>query len=758
MVLSKDNSLINRKEISTRCFLLPYCLVLCLLVSIVSAEAGSTLTKVLNTNSPSRRGSNDSETCLTEGCKMIAKEILRNMNTRVSPCHNFYEFACGNYKSHVNLNTGDGYYNQFMEIEKTVQDRLQDIINEPISRKDAEAVKKAKKAFKVCVDEKRINKTAMAEMKSILAQKGGWPIATSLRRDWTSVSWRELDKWYINFIGESAFFRFSVEPDTTTDPTRHVFVLIPSLSALPTNILQTSPHHLEKMDRYRKFIVSVALRFVDRTSSASNMWEDANSIVALETALAKIKHIERQAGRVIPMQQKRLTMSEFIQNQKTRQRSVQNKIDWESILQSFFANSNLMYDPTWKMVVHDVPYFENLEDVLSNVPAEVIINYIHWQLVRRLLRSIDWDLEFLDTQMRSDLLKDKADLDRREDCLNNNPALIAIVHRYLEKHVPLKTVKIIKEMVKDVKKEFEHQISGAPWLDREAKDASILKLKHLNEFVGPSSWVRNATLVSENYHKLEIGDSHIRNIFNKRMHDVRNLLNLLPEPVNRLADSSIWPFGVTEVNAYNFLRLNALIIPVGVMQPPLFFSDVPENVQFGTLGTVIGHELTHSFDEAGREYAHDGSHMTWSSKSGKEFEKRVQCWIDQFNGYRYKELEDIGQLVYCNGAATATENMADSVGMQLTYAAYKTRAKNYQKLPGLNSYTDDQLFFLSYANMWCEYRDVDMLMYLLQISQGYSIGEHRLIGTLSNIKAFADAFQCSKYSPMFSKRRCSLWN
>ncbi|XP_012285113.1 membrane metallo-endopeptidase-like 1 isoform X2 [Orussus abietinus] len=713
---------------------------------------------MLGTTGSPQTGSSNFETCLTDDCRITAAEILRNMDSNVAPCTNFYEFACGNYKTRIDLSTVDDHYNRFKEIEITVSHRLRDIIYEPITARDAEAVKKVKKAFHVCMDEERIDQMGMAEIKSILAKKGGWPIVTSSRKEGTAVPWYELDKWYISIMGESAFFRFNIEPDSI-DPTKHAFVLMPSLSTLPTNVLQKSSHHQGKMDTYRKFIVDVAEQFLEETSIwDANKVQDVKDIMDLEIALARIKHVERLGSRMIPPEKKRFIMSEFVRSQKMRQRSKpQAKIDWKSILQSFLANSDLMYDPAWKMIVYDLPYFQQLEKVLSEVPAKVIVNYIHWQFIRRLLGSINSALEFLDYQLRSGTLKKKPNSERWMECLNSSPAQLAIIHRYLEKHVPLKSERMIKEMIKDVKKELEHQIGGASWLDRKGKDASQLKITHLNEFIGPPLWLRNATLINEYYGTLSIGDSHFRNILNQRMYDVRNTLNLLAVPVNRLADSVIWPYGIAKVNAYYNRRLNALIIPLGVMQPPFFMNDTPENVQFGALGTAIGHELTHGFDETGRRYAHDGSRMMWSSKSAEAFRKRAQCWIDQFNEYTYKELEEFGRTVHCDGAATESENMADSVGMQLAYAAFKARKKDYQKLPGLSTYTDDQLFFLSYANMWCEYRDLDSLMYFSEISKEHSIGEHRVIGAVSNMKSFSDAFQCSKDSPMNRKRRCSLW-
>ncbi|XP_023288639.1 membrane metallo-endopeptidase-like 1 isoform X1 [Orussus abietinus] len=672
------------------------------------------------------------------------------MDTSVSPCENFYNYACGKYKTHLQLSATTGHYDHFKEIESVVNQRLQDIISEPISGNDMESLKKAKIAFRACMNPGR-NSTGLTEMLSILRQQGGWPMAMTFTRDWNSVSWHEIDKKYVDLVGESAFFRFNVEPDDIYP--KRALVLKPGVSTLPTRILQNAWSHSGKIETYRKFIVEVAKRFAEEFNLPErNIMTDVEDMLALETKLAQLQDTAKQSMYRFS-KRKSLTMSEFVQ----RQTKPGSKINWKSTIESFLAKANVKYDPWGKIIVSDTAYFDLLEEILSEESPRVVVNYIHWQFVRRFLGSINSELQFLDLLMRSETLKKKEDISEEMECLEKNPAHFAIVHQYLKKHVPKESEDVVKEMVVDVKKILERQVDGASWLDRKGKQASKIKVERLKGFVGPPSWVRNSVLVNQYYQKLETGHIHLRNVFNAKMQAIRNMLGLLEQPVNQPEDSVIWSRGVKKVNAHYSRSHNYLLISLGVMQPPFFLKDVPENIQFGAYGAVMGHELAHSFDNLAREIAFDGSRMPWSSKSIKAYRERAQCWIDQFNKYQFKDLQTFNRTVYSNGAVTEKENMADTVGMQLTYAAFKAREKDYQKLPGLSTYSDDQLFFLSFANIWCEYRNSENLLFFSKLPSQHSLAEHRVIGTLSNMNGFAEAFECPKNSPMNPLQKCNLW-
>ncbi|XP_023289119.1 membrane metallo-endopeptidase-like 1, partial [Orussus abietinus] len=310
------------------------------------------------------------------------------------------------------------------------------------------------------------------------------------------------------------------------------------------------------------------------------------------------------------------------------------------------------------------------------------------------------------------------------------------------------------------KNELELQINNSAWLDQSGKLASIYKISQLTEFIGHPTWYRNDTAIDEYYNNLTIGTSYFRNGLNKKRFSVKKSLQALTNTINNNLNSIVWKDGIFRMNAQYSQKINAIILPAGVMQLPFFMNDIPEPVQYGALGSMIGHELSHSFDESGRKLAYDSSPMIWSEESVRAFRAKAQCFINQYNKFQY-ELEPVNFTAYVNGAKTEMENMADNVGLHINYAAFRqeTRRKqrNYRRLPGLQYFQNDQLFFLSYANIWCENTMPVYLAYLTKFPSNHCIGKHRTIGSLSNTEAFANAFHCPKGSAMNANDKCSLW-
>jgi len=211
--------------------------------------------------------------------------------------------------------------------------------------------------------------------------------------------------------------------------------------------------------------------------------------------------------------------------------------------------------------------------------------------------------------------------------------------------------------------------------------------------------------------------------------------------------------GPAWVNAWHRWDTNAMTVTAAVMNEPLYGYDFPKAVNYGALGMLIGHELGHGFDDKGSQYEWNGSLNRWMTPSTEDgFKRMARCVIDQYSGFCYPN--------YClNGANKQGENIADNGGVKAAYRAYKAYTASHgeeETLPGLEAFSMDQIFFLSYAHFWCgSYTDEQLLRQLLV--QDHSPGKERVIGALQNFPKFAEAFSCKQGDPMYPKSACDVW-
>lgn len=262
--------------------------------------------------------------------------------------------------------------------------------------------------------------------------------------------------------------------------------------------------------------------------------------------------------------------------------------------------------------------------------------------------------------------------------------------------------------------------------------------------------VANPMEVSEWYSKLDL-NANSTWFENGRMYS-RFGHNRSWQDLLKPVDHARWGMTAPTVNAYYNPSGNEIVFPAGIMQFPVFSSELPEYISYGSFGAVAGHELTHGFDDHGSEYDEHGVLRNWWDNTTRtNFDKKAQCFVKQYANYSVPDLD--GKPVHVNGKLTLGENIADAGGLTAAYAAWQAReaASPNQILPGLEQFNKDQLFFLSYATWWCgKVRPAQALS--LVYTDPHSPSDKRIIGTTSNSEAFRNAFNCKVKQPT-----CELW-
>ncbi|HUM06308.1 MAG TPA: M13 family metallopeptidase [Terriglobales bacterium] len=295
-------------------------------------------------------------------------------------------------------------------------------------------------------------------------------------------------------------------------------------------------------------------------------------------------------------------------------------------------------------------------------------------------------------------------------------------------------------MVENLEKALGDDIKSLPWMGEDTKKQALVKLAAITNRIGyPDKW--------RDYSKLEIarGDA-LGNSQRSNAHDLQRRLN----KIGTALDKRDWPYPPMTINAsYNPLQ-NNITFPAGILQPPFFDNQADDAMNFGGIGAVIGHELTHGFDDEGSQFDANGNLRDWwTADDKKKFEERTSCVKDQYGSF--VAVDDLK----LNGKLTLGENTADNGGLRIAYMALLSALAGKEP-PPIDGLTAQQRFFLGWANVWCQNR-TDAIARMLVTIDPHSPGKYRVNGTVSNMPEFREAYHCKADAPMVNQNACRVW-
>jgi putative endopeptidase len=311
---------------------------------------------------------------------------------------------------------------------------------------------------------------------------------------------------------------------------------------------------------------------------------------------------------------------------------------------------------------------------------------------------------------------------------------------YVKKYFSPEAKQQVLEIVQGIQKAMDADIHSLPWMSEETKRRALEKLQSMANKIGyPDKW--------RDYRQLEIkrGD-HMGNSLRARRFEFDRDLAKIGKPVDRQE----WQMTPPTVNAYYDPQKNDINFPAGILQPPLFDPKSDAAPNYGNAGSTIGHELTHGFDDEGRQFDAQGNLKDWwTTIDGKEFDRRASCISDQYS--QYTVIDDIK----INGKLTLGEDVADLGGTLLAYLAWKEATKD-QKRESIDGFTPDQRFFIAYGQQWCS-SNKDETKRLRAAIDPHSPDQYRANGVVSNMPEFREAFHCKPGQPMVRENACRVW-
>jgi len=438
-------------------------------------------------------------------------------------------------------------------------------------------------------------------------------------------------------------------------------------------------------------------------------------------------------------------------------RDLQKKYPFNDWLQYFniILPAVSQVDKNEVIVVLDVKFFDQLDDLLRQTPKRTIGNYLIW-------RVAETSTDFLTKQLRNRQLEyysvlngQKTYKPRWKECLDYviDNLSIAMSSLYVRKYFNQESKKVALDMVNGIKREYQEILSSVPWMDKKTREIAKIKANAIVSHIGYADELLDNEKLNEYYKGLNVDDSKFfESIFGSNVFQADLQYKELREPVNKTDWRShsyiVW------VNAQYSPNENSMLFPAGILQGQFFSADRPRYMNYAAMGFVIGHEITHGFDDEGRQFDLDGNLVDWWDKQTSEsFQQKAQCIIDQYSNYT-----DSQTGLNLNGIITQGENIADNGGAKEAYLAYQTTVKILGPegtLPGLY-YNQNQLFWITFAQTWCGVERTETLKKSI-LTDVHSPNEFRVHGTLQNLKEFASDFQCPKGSKMNPIHKCEVW-
>nr|XP_022914455.1 neprilysin-1-like [Onthophagus taurus] len=582
----------------------------------------------------------------------------------------------------------------------------------------------------------QIRKIGDLPLREVLNSLGGWPV--------THQNW-EPPKFSIETLlgkirgdyNEAVLVEQWVGPDDKNSSV-NILQLDQTQLALPSRDYYLKASSEGDMLAYHKYMTNIAVLLGANKTTAG---EELRHVVEFEKKLANasLPEADRHDTSAI---YKKLTLAEL--------QKIVPQIKWLDYLTTFLEAK---IDEREPVVAYGLSYFIEMGKLIETTDKRIIHNYVLWRLIMALVPHMIDDYQRERVEFRKILLGILSERHRWSQCVEwtNKKLGMAVGALFIRDNFNHESKETALNMIHTIREAFNELLAHNHWMDDETRAVAKEKADAMNERIGYPQLITNSTELIKEYAGLNISKNEfMKNILNLLKYEAEQNLQKLRQPV----DKDKWSTEPAVVNAFYNPNKNDIVFPAGILQPLFYSQHFPKSLNYGGIGVVIGHEITHGFDDKGRQFDKDGNMMQWwNNATIRAFRERAQCIIDQYSRYK---IDEVG--LYVNGRMTQGENIADNGGLKQSFRAYKKWVTKHGKepdLPGLNL-THDQLFFLNYAQIWCgSMRPEDALTKIR--SSVHSPGPIRVLGPLSNSWDFARAYNCPLGSPMNPTNKCNVW-
>ncbi len=647
---------------------------------------------------------------------------IDNIDKTADPCVDFYQYACGNWLKKTEIPADQSEWISFTELYERNLITLRNILEKAAAGGPGRSAieQKIGDYYGACVDEKAVDAKGLdplkPELDRIAATKDKSALIDAIAR--------------VHLIGPNPLFNFYSSPDLHNADMVIAYIDQGGLTLPDRNYYIKDED--AKMVEMRKHLVEYATAlFTMSGQSAQQAANSAQTVLRIETALAKAS-MDRTLRRDPKNRDHKMT------------RDAALALAPNFYLARYFTDVD---SPSFsEMNVANPDFFKQVNNVIESEPLDALRVYVQWHVLNS---AAPWlSKPYVDSNFKfQQALTGQAEIQARwKRCVDatDNALGEALGQKYVEETFGPDGKQRMLKMVDALEESLDQDIHTLPWMTEETKKQAKVKLMAIRNKIGyPDVW--------RDYGKLSIQPGDLMgNFLRANEFESRRQIAKISKPLDRKE----WGMTPPTVNAYYNGSRNEIVFPAGILQPPFFDKSMDDGVNFGGIGVVIGHELTHGFDDQGRKYDPQGNLRDWwTEQDGKEFETRASCVANEYGNF--VAIDDLK----LNGRLTLGENTADNGGARIALMALlgmieqDQSGKTAEKIDG---YTPEQRLFLGFGRVWCEKRRPEFSRMLVTVDP-HSPGRYRVNGVVQNMPEFQKAWGCKAGQPMVSENQCRVW-
>jgi endothelin-converting enzyme/putative endopeptidase len=656
-----------------------------------------------------------------QGNKPAPGFSINTIDKTIDPCVDFYQYACGNWIKNSEIPPDQSQWVSFVELHERNLDIERGILEKAAAGgASRHAVdQKLGDLYGSCMDEKLVDAEGIAPVKPELDRVAAVNDKSAL-----------IDEIaHVHLMGPNPLFNFYSQSDLHNADQVIAYIDQGGLT-LPDRdyYLRDDADKVEK----RQILVDYATRlFTLAGQSPQQAAKSAQTVLVIETLLAA-DSMDRTKRR----------------DPKNRDHKM-SRDEAAALGPNFYLNRyfTAVGAPRFTQLnVTNPDFFKQVNGVLESEPLDALKTYVSWHVLNAAAPWLSQPFVDANFKLQQKLTGQEQIQARWKRCVNLTDHELgeALGQRYVDVTFGPESKQRMLKMVDALEKSLDEDIYGLSWMSDETKKQAKVKLEAIRNKIGyPEVWRDYGSVV------IKPGDL-LGNVERANAFEAKRQIVKIDKPLDRKE----WGMTPPTVNAYYNSSFNEIVFPAGILQPPFFDKAMDDAVNFGGIGLVIGHELTHGFDDQGRKFDPQGNlHDWWTEQDGKEFEKRASCIADEYSNF--VAVDDLK----LNGRLTLGENTADNGGARIALAALEhmiaddKTGKEGQKIDG---YTPEQRFFLGFGRVWCEKRRPEVAR-LRVLTDPHSPGKYRVNGVVQNMPEFQKAWGCKASQPMVAENACHVW-
>ena len=632
---------------------------------------------------------------------------LSNFDLSVAPNADFYQYATGGWQKNNPLKPEFSRYGSFDVLRENNEKRINALFQEMTKLEAApgSVEQKISDLYKMGLDSVRLN------------AEGAAPLAADLQLVEGLVDRSQLPEVLakIHMALANPFFGIGVMADLMDSNVNTLYVGQSGIS-MGDRDYYVDPENAPIKEAYKNYLVRIfTLAGYDEAAAA----QAAADALEVEDSLAEVffSNVEQ---RDIPAQYNPMTRAEFAK--------AYDAIDWDVYFEGMgLADAD-------RMIVQQKRVMERVNQLFKTLPLDKIRHYLAAQIINGGASSLSDDFQTASFEFYGRTMSGQQEQKprwKRAMSVPNGLLGEAVGEMYVAKYFPEKDKQRMMELVKNLQTSLSQHIAALDWMSDATKARAQEKLASFTVKIGyPDKWKDYSTLT------IDPAKSYYENLRDAGIWATKDNLDKYGKPVDR----EEWGMTPQTVNAYYNPTTNEICFPAAILQPPFYNPDADDAVNYGAIGVVIGHEMTHGFDDQGRQFDKDGNmNNWWTDEDAAAFQAKTDILVKQFDAIEVLPATEEQPALHANGALCLGENIADQGGLRVAYTAYRNSLEGKEAPAPIDGFTDAQRFYLAYATLWAQNIRDEEIARLTKLDV-HSLGKWRVNATLRNIQDFYDAF------------------